>query len=210
MIFCRLLFSTLLPGVLLFILAGCSFNLGGGGTLEETRFYLLESTVETEEFLSAVTMERNLVIGIGPVVFPSYLSRPQMVIRVSESQVRLAEFDHWAEPLEENFTRILIKNMTALYPAMRWIPFLRSGEEDVDYRVAGEVLRFDGNPGGKVVLLINWKIFSPDGTILVQHLSQFEETVEGEEIKDLVMVMSRAAASFCKEMGKILPVALSF
>ena len=59
-----------------------------------TRFYMLSSTGDV-----AATADRSgasRVIAVGPIAIPDYVDRPQIVVRESANQVRLAGFDNWA------------------------------------------------------------------------------------------------------------------
>ena len=53
----------------------------------------------------------NMFIGIGPIRFPAYLDREQIVTRTAQNRLDISENDRWAEPLEENFTRVLSQNL---------------------------------------------------------------------------------------------------
>ncbi|HEX5606452.1 MAG TPA: PqiC family protein, partial [Candidatus Binatia bacterium] len=55
-----------------------------------------------------------LSLGIGPIKIPRYLDREQLVTRISQNRFAIAENDRWAEPLEENFSRVLSENLSIL------------------------------------------------------------------------------------------------
>ena len=58
--------------------------------------------------------QRASTIGVFPVAMPDYLDRPQVVTRVSENEIKLDEFNRWAEPLKENFYTVLVENLSTL------------------------------------------------------------------------------------------------
>jgi len=72
-----------------------------------TNFYVLTATAQSGEVASG----RRLQVGIGPISFPSYLERPEMVHRVEANQLTFDEFNRWAEPLKDNFTHALATNL---------------------------------------------------------------------------------------------------
>src|SRR5262249_22231052 len=49
----------------------------------------------------------QLSIGLGPVDFPGYLKRREIVTRVGGGQLQLSDNKRWAESLDANFERVL-------------------------------------------------------------------------------------------------------
>jgi hypothetical protein len=58
-------------------------------------------------------------LGIGPIRFPGYLDRQEMVTRTAPNRIDLSENDRWAEPLEANFARTLSQNLSSLLQTER-------------------------------------------------------------------------------------------
>ena len=58
-------------------------------------------------------------VGIGPVTLPQYLDRPQIVERTGPNSLKIAEFDRWAEPLNNTVPRILVQNISQLLQSDR-------------------------------------------------------------------------------------------
>jgi uncharacterized protein len=81
-----------------------------------SRFYMLNTLAPSEGISSASQAEQGPVVGVGPITFPKYLERPQIVSRASRHQLALGEFDRWAEPLQDNFSRVLAENLSLLIP----------------------------------------------------------------------------------------------
>ena len=63
---------------------------------------------------SAATAEGRIRIGLATVVVPEYLNRNEIVVNLDNTVYQLAEFNQWAEPLNENLTRVLEENLTNL------------------------------------------------------------------------------------------------
>jgi hypothetical protein len=93
----------------LMLLAACAT-----GTSAPSRFYVLAPLEAPEAEPQLAPGERCLAIGIGPVEIPAYLDRPQIVTRLSNNELNLAEFDKWAEPLRDNLIRVLAENISSL------------------------------------------------------------------------------------------------
>ena len=97
-------------------------------------------------------------LGIGPIRLPGYLDRQEIVTRVSPNRIDLSEYDHWAEPLETNFNRILGQNLSVLLPINRLVFFPWESTRSPAYQVEVEVLRFEANAAGDVQLSARWVV----------------------------------------------------
>ena len=129
-----------------------------GGVTQPSRFYLLATPPELERERSTDTAGRDLSVGVGPVVLPPYLDRPQIVTQASRHELDLAEFDQWAEPLEDNFTRVLAENLSVLLATDRIVVFPWRRSVLVDYQIAVNVIRFDA-VHGESMLVARWNVF---------------------------------------------------
>ena len=142
-----------------FVLAGCSFL---DSKPDPSRFFALASLPRTSQKAQDAAGTTALALGIGPVKLPGYLDRQGIVTRVSQNRFAVAENDRWAEPLEENFSRVLSQNLSILLQTDRIVayPWVRS--QQPTYQVQVEVLRFEANAEQLVELWGRWSII--DGT----------------------------------------------
>jgi uncharacterized lipoprotein YmbA len=148
---------------------------------------------------------RCVSIGIGPVEIPDYLDRPQIVTRITPNEIKLAEYDRWAEPIKDNFTRVLAKNLSTLLciNEISFFPWRR--EIPKDYRIEVKVIRFDGSSGDQVVLEAWWTLLSGDGkTLLESKRSTLSEQAVGREYKSLVSSQSRILAELSREIAEAI------
>jgi len=135
--------------VLIFaLLAGCAAR-------PATKLYLLSALAPETPAQGA---GRTMVIGLGPVILPDYLDRPQIIFRVSANRLTAADTHRWAEPLAANVARVLAENLAAQLPGSRILHYPWAGSEAPDYQVRVEVLRFDAGPDEAVHLLANWSV----------------------------------------------------
>lgn len=101
-------------------------------------------------------------IGIAPVDFPAYLDRPQIMTRTGSSEIHLSEIHRWAEPLRDNFARVLAANLSRMLdtaevgiePSRLRVP--------ADYRLAVDVRQFDASREGEVMLVAYWSLSGGD------------------------------------------------
>lgn len=197
----RLLFSRLTVltiVVLLMHLAGCASS-------APSRFYVLSPLASSKAELEILKDEGCIAIGIGPVELPAYLDRPQIVTRVSENELNLAEFDKWAEPLKDNFSRVLVENLSTLLCADAISIFPWKGPTPIDYQVEVTVIRMDGNVGGNASLVARWAIFREnDRKMLLTRQSSFSRLLSSEGYKALVSAQSRAIADLSREIAEAI------
>ena len=143
------------PAALVFLLV-----LGGACQLlpkpkpEPTRFYTLALTVPPQTRVGAAP----LVVGLGPIAFPSYLDQAQLVRRLDDERIAYAPADRWAGPLRNQFERALaLRLMGALdtddVPTFPWWPGRR-----IDASVQLTLLAFESDSSGMARLDALWKV----------------------------------------------------
>ena len=192
----------ILLGCGLVVLTGC-LNLGSG-TTETTRLYVLSPLAPAASPVASV-QDEAFALGVGPLILPSYLRRPQVVTRVEDNQIVAEDFANWAEPLDRSFQRVLTENLSlllgtdAVYPHP-WRRTLRP-----TYRLQMEVTRFDANPTGDAVLTVRWEVLDTRGHPLTdKKRSDFRQAVANEKIADVVTAMSLALGDFSREVATVI------
>lgn len=148
------------------LLAGM-LMLGGCGTTPPSKFYMLEA-MPSDSAVPAISDEQgSLHIGVGPVEFADYLGRPQIVTRKDGVEVSLAETHRWAEPLTDNFSRVLAENLSILLATDRITLHPSRNWSDIDYQVLVNVWQFDADINGGVTLVASWSIRGKGGAELL-------------------------------------------
>ena len=145
------------------------------------------------------------LIGVFPVRVPDYLDRPQIVTRTGENTLDLNEFNRWAEPLRVNITAILVQNLSHLLGTDGVINTSQNFGLPLRFQVDVDVLRFDGELGGKVILSGRWSIFSDDGkqTVVGRGFS-FHEQTQSETYEEYVAALSRTIAELSRVIAEEL------
>jgi len=167
-----------------------------------TRFYILTPLEDAGREVQGTASSPRVTIGIGPVMFPAYLDRQQIVTRVSANELHLAGLDEWAEPLKDNFTRVLVENLGHLLPADSFTIFPFRGPDRVNWQVAVEVVRLDGDLGGDALLLARWTIHEKgDNKLLLTKKSRFSQSASGPGYGALAAAYSRIVEAFSREMA---------
>ena len=100
------------------LLCAALLTLAGCPSATESRFYLLTTLKESAPGKAVVKPLPGPALHVR-VKLAKYLHRPEIVTRVGPNQYRLAEYDRWAEPLQENLSDILAENLSGLLPGRR-------------------------------------------------------------------------------------------
>jgi len=80
---------------------------------------------------AASTTARQLAVGIGPIDFPDYLRRAQVVTRSAPNEIELSAVDRWGEPLDKNFDRVLSENLAKLLKTYRCLLYTSPSPRDL-------------------------------------------------------------------------------
>jgi uncharacterized lipoprotein YmbA len=153
--------ANFLERTLVFVLLGLSLSSCGNFSPrpDPSRFFTLTAIAQPA---APATKESSnpggVSLGIGPIRLPGYLDRQEIVTRVSPNRIDLSEYDHWAEPLETNFNRVLGQNLSVLLPINRLVFFPWESTRSPTYQVEVEVLRFEANAAGDVQLSARWVV----------------------------------------------------
>lgn len=165
-----------------------------------SRFYMLTAAREAPEVSTAATSD--LSVGVGPVSFPGYLVRPQLVTRVGQNEVRISQNDRWAEPIERGFVRTLAENLESLLGTERIVLHPWYGSTSLDFSVRLEVHRFEADTLGTVTLDSHWFLEDGAGERLVDRESDYRETADGDDVGARVAAQSRALGRLSREIAE--------
>lgn len=187
--------------VLLMMVLGAFVMLGGCAS-QPSRFYLLGALPEAETMPLAASGAQTPTIGVGPVSLPRYLDRPQIVTRTGANELKMAEFDRWAEGLDANFARVVAENLSLMFPTARVVvsPWLRA--TTIDYQVTVDVSHFVSQVGGEGLLIADWLIFRGEGPqVLATGRSRFSAPAAGRDYASMVAALSQTVADLSREIA---------
>ena len=176
--------------------------IGCAGTSPPTRYYLLQPMPGTAPLQHQPGSEAELTLGIGPVALPDYLDRQQIVTLLAENRTELAEYDRWAEPLKENFIRVLKENLATILDTPYILQEPWSISDSVDYRLEIEVIRFDADTSNTAVLAARWFIVrQADDVLLLTGKSTHTAAVKGSDYMGIVSSLNQVLEDFSRQIG---------
>lgn len=183
------------------LLSAFALWLSGCGSSPPTKFYVL-SNVSTAKPMPQ-SLGRDIAVGVGPVVLPDYLDRPQIVTRSGQNELNLAEFDRWAEPLKDNVSQVLAENLAVLLPSNKVHGFPWKRATPLDCQVRAKITRFDHSDDGTTALHVRWSVLNAEGAEewLAQE-SRYSEHPDGPGFAQTVAAMNRALAKFSRDVAQ--------
>ena len=177
---------------MVFLLAACS-------TTPAVKYYTLNPFSGIQPDISQAVSGDTLAIGVGPVEFPKFLDRPQIVTRQSQHRVAVSEFHRWAGSISEDFLRVLSKNISMLLPADQVAAYPWKDQFSPTYAIQLIVDQFDGRFGGHVVLNVTWSIWNQkDANQAIFKHTRIKEPVSGEDYDAVVAAQSRAIGALSR------------
>lgn len=130
------------------VLAAC-------GAAEPTRFYLL-----SPEPGAAAAVPSGPVVFVDQATIAPYLDRAQLVSRIAPDQVAFDDLRTWAEPVTAMITRFLVDELGTRFGPDRVLETPARRDLQPDYRLLIDVLRFDGDQAGLMVVDARWTLLA--------------------------------------------------
>lgn len=183
----------------LLALNGC---LGGPGKTPPTRYYILNSPSSAENETASVAILKDATVGVGPIKLSQVLDRPQIIMRTSKNEIRIANLERWAAPLHEIVANVMVDNLSALLPGAEILKFPWQVTIPITYQVTMDITGFDGMPGGDATLRARWGILGENGKkVLANKQSMLNEPIQDNTIAEMVSAQSRLLAKFSHEIA---------
>jgi uncharacterized lipoprotein YmbA len=129
-----------LPGIAAaLVVSGCAFL---QPRADPTRFYVL--TVPAAASAGVTDGDAGLLkVGLRLVEVPAYLRTRFMVVRTGANEIHFADFDRWAEPLDQGIGRVM-KETLGSARNVESVALNTCGDESLDYEVAVRILACEG------------------------------------------------------------------
>jgi uncharacterized lipoprotein YmbA len=178
------------------------------GSSPPVRYFSLSpaDSAQREDSDDAVTL------GLGPLRMPEYLNRSQIVTRGAGAEMKVDEFSRWAEPLGDAIHRVVSTDVDKLLDGVVVIafPWESAVRAQVDYRLLGNVVRFDADRSGRIVLEAQWGIVDVESEVAVPtHRSHYEaRAASSEDPAGVAVAMNEALAKFSRDIASELEAVL--
>jgi uncharacterized protein len=197
----RLIKAAMTVGLIGLSLAGCG---GFSARPDPSRFFTLSSLPQVEQgVLKNSTRPEKMFLGIGPIKFPGYLDRNEIVVRSAQNRFDVSETDRWAEPLQENFSRVLSENLALLLNTDLIIIYPWSPTNRPQYNVEIDVLRLEANSERNGQLFARWSVVAgADKKVAVLKESRIIRNAKEKSTDGSVAALSEAVGDLSREIAE--------
>jgi uncharacterized lipoprotein YmbA len=192
-----------LVGVMLALAAGCSIL--PSPVPDTTRYYVLTAVHPP----NAAQVGTKTLIGLGPITFPDYLARSEIVIRAGGNRLEVSGNNRWAEPLDVMFSRVLSHDLALGLDGAQIATFPWFGTTNhFVYRVEPVIDRFEADDQGVAHLDARWAIFNDGGNQML-YSSSSDLSTPGKPHDDNAMAnalsqeVGELAAAIATEINKL-------
>jgi uncharacterized protein len=192
-------------------LAALAFMLALGGCSvlapqkDTTRFFVLMPVQDgAAPSPAAGAASRALVIGLGPITIPAYLNRPEVVTRISESELKVSDSDRWGEQLDTNVARVLASDLAGRLGTQEVLNYPWRVNAPIDYAVSVAFQRFERTAGGHVVIQANWTIRNGKELKNMRTGSTSIDEPSGPDNASASEALSRGLAQVCRDIAQII------
>lgn len=148
-----------------------------------------------------------LVVVVDYVAVPEVVDRPQLVVRIDPSQLRVMQAARWSEPLKNQIANVVAADMQQLFRDAR-VSSISQPTDKPTVRLAINVQIFDSAPGAGVVLAIVWSILTPDSQRVLNGQSVIIQRVNSAGFDALVDAQSRALGAVTVDMADAIMSAI--
>ena len=128
---------------------------------DHSDFFILTpiaSPADMTPIATSTTAASNVSIGVGPVDFPDYLRRLEIVTLTAPNQLDISNHRRWGEPLDKNFVRALTENLSQLLGTRKIEKYPWPRKTQIDYQVTIDVVKFETTKQGQSQLSARWII----------------------------------------------------
>ena len=141
-----------------------------------------------------------LAIVIDDVTIPKLVDRPQFVLRVGQSQVRVDDAARWRAPLKKQIATVIAADLGQLFRDTVVSTSSKSTDRPT-VRLAINVQTFDSVPGSGAVLVVSWSILTPNSGRALNGKSVVVQKVDRDGYDALVDAHSRALAAVSEDIA---------
>jgi uncharacterized lipoprotein YmbA len=151
-------------------------------------------------------------VGLKPVELPAYLRSKAMVVRTSTNELHFADFDRWAEPLDQGISRVMKETLSSARN-IESVALNSHADDTLDYEVAIRILACEGvrlgNGNGSIRFAVTWEARSVGTNSTVTNRGVFTAhpvAWDGKDYGQLAERLSEAITGASKALAADLPM----
>jgi uncharacterized lipoprotein YmbA len=144
-------------------------------------------------------------VRIGPASVPEMLDRPELVLRISATELAIDDGHRWAEPLRTGIARAVAGDLTRqLDGALVVLAEERTPAQTTDVEVAIDVQRLDARMGDGVTLDVTWVARWSDNRPIhtARSVARAPITTPGRSYDALVAACAQTVATLSNDIAQ--------
>ncbi len=115
-------------------------------------------TLSAPEVPASTSMRHKTRIIVGPVSVPALVDNPQLVVKNSNNQVTVYEYQRWAGSLKSDIERIVAADLARDLSTPNVWGYTQSLSTNFDYQVVMDVQNIDSKLGESVTIDVLWRV----------------------------------------------------
>ncbi len=145
----------------------------------------------------------ELGLAVGPIEFPRYLDRPELVSRDGANELIVADAHRWGGSLRDEILRVVADDLGRLLGTSRVVMYPTEPRFKANYRVLLDIREFERVAGGDVVLRVRWTIAGlPGGSALAVQEARITQPVSSSSWDAVVAAESAVLAALTREIAQ--------
>jgi uncharacterized lipoprotein YmbA len=177
---------------LMLVLAGCTVL---APQKDETRFFVLMPVQDGAVSIPARSgASQPLTIGLGPITIPAYVNRPEVVTRMSNSELKVSDTDRWGEHLDTNVAHVLASDLSGQLGTQQILSYPWPAKTPIDYSISVAFQRLERTADDHVVIEANWTIRGGKDEKIVHSGTTSINDPSGPDTASATQAMSRGLA----------------
>ncbi len=164
--------------------------------------YFTLRSASGEAAAAPIASRPDLGIVVGPIAFPRYLDRPEVVTRDGANRLVVPDAHRWGGSLRDDILRVVSDDLGRLLGTTRVATYPDEPRFAARYRVVLDISEFERVSAESVSLRTRFTIASvPDGKALVVEDAAIEQPVASASYDDLVAAESAALGAVSKRIA---------
>jgi uncharacterized lipoprotein YmbA len=147
----------------------------------------------------------DLGLVVGPIEFPRYLDRAEIVRRDGSHRLALSDASRWGGSLRTDMLRVVADDVGRLLGTARVVVYPNEPRFAADYRILLDVREFEGVAADRVALRARWTITAAEGgQALAVEEARIEQPLASATTEDLVAAQSAALGALTRQIAERL------
>jgi len=169
---------------------------------DPTRFAVLAAVDDLPDAPSPAAAVEGLTVGVGPIVVPEYLLRPEIQTRTAGTRLVPSLTERWGEPLDRGIQRVLSIDLKRALGAERVVLHPWYATEAPAAQVQIAFSRFEREDPGKVVVRAAWSIRrAASNTPPIEGETHLERATSSGDGASAALELSLALAEMAREIA---------